>query len=185
VPQDSLALAIGKRGQNARLAAKLTGWQLDIKSAEEEAEEQAAEEARIHYLTDFLDQMDLAAEARERIETSTFNNVEALAAADPDEIVEMLGGSMELAERVCDNARSYVEALRAMTAEREAAEAKAAQQQAAAAEAQAADKGEASADEGRTGGSEGDGEDQSAKDAGEPGDQPGERDDPSSVRQEA
>ena len=32
VPEDQLSLAIGKEGQNARLAAKLTGWKIDIKS---------------------------------------------------------------------------------------------------------------------------------------------------------
>ena len=32
VPDDKLSLAIGKEGQNARLAAKLTGWKIDIKS---------------------------------------------------------------------------------------------------------------------------------------------------------
>ncbi len=39
VPDDQLSLAIGKGGQNARLAAKLTGWRIDIKSAMEAAEE--------------------------------------------------------------------------------------------------------------------------------------------------
>jgi N utilization substance protein A len=37
VPADQLSLAIGKRGQNVRLAAKLTGWRIDVKSPEEEA----------------------------------------------------------------------------------------------------------------------------------------------------
>ena len=48
VPDRQLSLAIGKEGQNARLAAKLTGWRIDIKSeteAAEEAEQRAAEEA--------------------------------------------------------------------------------------------------------------------------------------------
>lgn len=49
VPDDQLSLAIGKKGQNVRLAAKLTGWKIDIKSetraAEAELEELAAEEA--------------------------------------------------------------------------------------------------------------------------------------------
>ncbi|MCD2435497.1 transcription termination factor NusA [Acidaminococcus sp. NSJ-142] len=49
VPDDKLSLAIGKEGQNARLAAKLTGWKIDIKSetqaAQLRAEKKAAEEA--------------------------------------------------------------------------------------------------------------------------------------------
>ena len=45
VPDDQLSLAIGKRGQNVRLAAKLTGWDIDIKSIEKlEAETKAASE---------------------------------------------------------------------------------------------------------------------------------------------
>ncbi|MDD2274703.1 MAG: transcription termination factor NusA [Candidatus Pacebacteria bacterium] len=40
VPQDQLSLAIGKDGQNVRLAAKLTGWKLDIKGEGEQAEEE-------------------------------------------------------------------------------------------------------------------------------------------------
>ena len=39
VPDDQLSLAIGKEGQNARLAAKLTGWRIDIKSASIAAEQ--------------------------------------------------------------------------------------------------------------------------------------------------
>jgi N utilization substance protein A len=51
VPDDQLSLAIGKEGQNARLAAKLTGWKIDISSetqaAEREAEAQAQEAAEL------------------------------------------------------------------------------------------------------------------------------------------
>ena len=41
------SLAIGKEGQNARLAAKLTGWKIDIKSETQAAEEAAAEPAPV------------------------------------------------------------------------------------------------------------------------------------------
>jgi N utilization substance protein A len=43
VPDYQLSLAIGKEGQNARLAAKLTGWKIDIKSESQAAEEAYAE----------------------------------------------------------------------------------------------------------------------------------------------
>jgi transcription termination/antitermination protein NusA len=45
VPDYQLSLAIGREGQNARLAARLTGWRIDIKSESQFAEEQAAFEA--------------------------------------------------------------------------------------------------------------------------------------------
>lgn len=46
VPDYQLSLAIGKEGQNARLAARLTGWRIDIKSESQDAEEQSAARAR-------------------------------------------------------------------------------------------------------------------------------------------
>ena len=49
VPEDQLSLAIGKRGQNVRLAAKLTGWKIDVigtvaPKVEEETSDEASEE---------------------------------------------------------------------------------------------------------------------------------------------
>src|SRR5699024_984355 len=44
VPDDQLSLAIGKEGQNARLAAKLTGWKIDIKPASAPADEAPEDE---------------------------------------------------------------------------------------------------------------------------------------------
>jgi N utilization substance protein A len=52
VPEEQLSLAIGKDGQNVRLAAKLTGWKIDVRSPEQageavkEAEEEEAEEKK-------------------------------------------------------------------------------------------------------------------------------------------
>jgi len=45
VPDDQLSLAIGKEGQNARLAAKLTGWKIDIKPESAPDQEPAEDEA--------------------------------------------------------------------------------------------------------------------------------------------
>ena len=47
VPDDQLSLAIGKEGQNARLAAKLTGWKIDIKPASAPADEEPEDEADV------------------------------------------------------------------------------------------------------------------------------------------
>ena len=54
VPDDQLSLAIGREGQNARLAAKLTGWRIDIKSVSEAAAEAARREAEIEEKRDLL-----------------------------------------------------------------------------------------------------------------------------------
>ena len=51
VPDNQLSLAIGKEGQNARLAAKLTGWRIDIKSESQAAEEEPDESMSVVEVT--------------------------------------------------------------------------------------------------------------------------------------
>lgn len=83
VPDKQLSLAIGKEGQNARLAAKLTGWRIDIKSAGEatvEAIKTAREEASIKER--MADKMDL------------FNMAESILKAKP--AVELSDGELNL-----------------------------------------------------------------------------------------
>ena len=46
VPDDQLSLAIGRRGQNVRLASQLTGWDIDILTEAEESERRTEESAR-------------------------------------------------------------------------------------------------------------------------------------------
>jgi N utilization substance protein A len=60
VPDRQLSLAIGKEGQNARLAAKLTGWRIDIKSATEAAEETLGRLEDIQLAPDEMDLLSLA-----------------------------------------------------------------------------------------------------------------------------
>lgn len=74
VPSDQLSLAIGKRGQNVRLAAKLTGWRIDVTSDAAEAEEAAAEEttetAPSETATDTMVEVPVETET-EAVETAT------------------------------------------------------------------------------------------------------------------
>ena len=72
VPASQLSLAIGNKGQNARLAARLTGWKIDIRSEEEmRAEAEAAEE---EYDEDdellFEDEIEEATEAEDEAEVN-------------------------------------------------------------------------------------------------------------------
>lgn len=60
VPDRQLSLAIGKEGQNARLAAKLTGWRIDIKSATEAAEETLGRFEDVEVAPDDMDLLSLA-----------------------------------------------------------------------------------------------------------------------------
>src|ERR1700754_1723492 len=125
VNEDQLSLAIGKRGQNVRLATKLVGWNIDIRSEEELKREVAAQ----------MGAMIASGEAvpLERLQgmnpamVSTLANhgvedIESLANATVDQIAEFLDVSIDQAEALIGAAQAVVESARA-SAEAEAAEA--------------------------------------------------------------
>ncbi len=124
VAKDGLSVAIGKKGQNAKLAAKLSGWKVDIKSEVAEAEALAAKEIRRRYLDDFLSQIeDLSEPMRDAITASALDSVEKIAEAKPERLVETIGpDSIELAERLVEGAKEYTEALKEMAEELAAGE---------------------------------------------------------------
>lgn len=118
VKQGNLSLAIGKRGQNAKLAARLTGWKLDIHSEGEE-ERMAnidTEQVQRQYLEDFLTQIDrVSPETRDAFHSSPYNNVYAIASADPGDIAPLVEDDYSFAEEIVEGAKEYMEALREMT----------------------------------------------------------------------
>ncbi len=96
VPDDQLSLAIGKEGQNARLAARLTGYKIDIKSktaarelAEEEAQAAAAAAEQQEADEDEELLADEPAENAESAETESAERTEAQTAETPDELVTL------------------------------------------------------------------------------------------------
>ncbi len=118
VERDSLSKAIGKRGQNAKLAAKLTGWKIDI-GEQEEAETIARLDAlNLKYLDDFLAQVEGLPEiARAAIaKSSDYNSVEKLADCEPKDLFNFTGDNLVVAEEIVTGAREYLEELREMTA---------------------------------------------------------------------
>ncbi|MBX7245724.1 MAG: transcription termination factor NusA [Candidatus Sumerlaeaceae bacterium] len=118
VKQGNLSLAIGKKGQNAKLAFKLTGWKLEIHSEGEDRKlaEMNQEKVQRQYLDDFLSQMDKIDEPmKENIYSSPFNSVQGLAEAGAADIVHLVDGDRDLAEQLIEDAKEYQEALREMT----------------------------------------------------------------------
>ncbi|MCX7963405.1 MAG: transcription termination factor NusA [Candidatus Sumerlaea chitinivorans] len=117
VKEGQLALAIGKSGQNARLAAKLTGLALDIHAEGEEKKLAKADPKRIQreYLADFLSQEKLTdAQTVEMFLNAGYESVEAIANADAHDIAKLLDRDVDWAEEFVDDARAYVEQLREM-----------------------------------------------------------------------
>jgi N utilization substance protein A len=116
VARGNLSLAIGKRGQNARLAARLAGWRINIKGEEETEAEAAAAELRQRYLDDLLKQIpELTDTHREAIAKSEYHSVERLAAADVAAIAPLVQDSKDLAAQIISGAQEYLDALAEMT----------------------------------------------------------------------
>lgn len=117
VAQGNLAIAIGRKGQNTKLAARLTGYRLDIRSENEE--ELAYEEIQRRYLEDFLGQIpgmsDLGVQGLLR---SNYNSVEKIANLEPQRLLAFTADDLGLAERLVSGAQEYLEALRQMEEER-------------------------------------------------------------------
>jgi transcription termination/antitermination protein NusA len=110
VDDGQLSLAIGKKGQNVRLAAKLLGWHIDIKSEEEkrqEIESQMAEMARLG--ASIRELTGLGEKTIERLEEHGVGTVEQLARMTPDELTEIQGVGEKTVERIRKVVTDYFE----------------------------------------------------------------------------
>src|SRR5262249_13060119 len=80
VPDQQLSLAIGRRGQNVRLASQLTGWDIDIVTEQEESEHRQAEFEKRTKL--FIDALNVDEVVGQLLASEGFNSVEELAVVD-------------------------------------------------------------------------------------------------------
>jgi N utilization substance protein A len=103
VPDDQLSLAIGKRGQNVRLASKLTEWRIDVKS---ESKYQKSLKEGYDSLLSLPGVGDATAD---NLYKAGFSSAEELASARIDELVAIPGISQQKAEKFIDAAHTYVE----------------------------------------------------------------------------
>ncbi|MBN9290247.1 MAG: transcription termination/antitermination protein NusA [Hyphomicrobium denitrificans] len=107
VPEAQLSLAIGRRGQNVRLASQLTGWDIDILTEQEESERRQKEFAeRTQLLMDALDVDEVIAQL---LVTEGFASVEEVAYVDISEIAHIEGFDEGTAEQIQIRAREFIE----------------------------------------------------------------------------
>jgi len=188
VGEDQLSLAIGKRGQNVRLAGKLVGWNLDIKSeAEKKAEVEEEMERMARAMQELGSLPGISTTVVDVLLDAGFRTVEELTLASLDDLTSIDGIDEDAAIDIHDAAETRLVELQEEWARQEAEEAerRAAEEAAAAEEAEAAEAGEdESDDDGDAEQAEPSGEDdESIADEDEDGDEDGDgADDGSTAR---
>ncbi|MAS11786.1 MAG: transcription termination/antitermination protein NusA [Nitratireductor sp.] len=107
VPDDQLSLAIGRRGQNVRLASQLTGWDIDILTEEEESSRRQKEFTERSSL--FMEALNVDEMVGQVLASEGFTSVEEVAYVDSGEIASIDGFDEETAEEIQTRAREYLE----------------------------------------------------------------------------
>ena len=107
VPDEQLSLAIGRRGQNVRLASQLTGWEIDIMTEEEESQRRQEEiRSRSQMFMDALDVDDVIAHL---LVAEGFISLEQVAFVPVQELADIEGFDEEVAEELRARARTFLE----------------------------------------------------------------------------
>lgn len=106
VAEDQLALAIGRGGQNVRLASELTGWQLNIMTVAEADERNAAEDAAIRAL--FVEHLNVDEETADVLVQEGFATLEEVAYVPAAELLEIDGFDEAIVEALRNRARDAI-----------------------------------------------------------------------------
>jgi N utilization substance protein A len=107
VPESQLSLAIGRRGQNVRLASQLTGWDIDILTEQEESERRQKESAERTQM--FMDALDIDEIIAQLLVAEGFASIEEVAFVDMAEIAHIEGFTEDTANEIQTRAREYLE----------------------------------------------------------------------------
>ena len=115
VPEEQLSLAIGRRGQNVRLASQLTGLDIDIMTEEEDSKRRQAEfEVRTKL---FMETLDLDEFFAQLLVSEGFTNLEEVAYVEVDELLVIEGVDDDTAAELQARARDYLDAQNAKAME--------------------------------------------------------------------
>ena len=107
VPESQLSLAIGRRGQNVRLASQLTGWDIDIMTEQEESERRQKEFTERSAL--FMESLDVDETIAQLLATEGFETVEEVAGVDSSEVAAIEGFDEDTASEIQTRARDFLE----------------------------------------------------------------------------
>jgi N utilization substance protein A len=107
VPDDQLSLAIGRRGQNVRLASQLTGWDIDILTEAEESERRQKEFTERS--NTFMEALDVDEVIAQLLASEGFASLEEIAYVDLPEIIEIEGFDENMASEIQNRAAEFLE----------------------------------------------------------------------------
>src|SRR5450432_1176421 len=114
VEDTQLSLAIGKKGQNVRLASKLIGWNIDIKSEEEKRREIEAQMAALTAPgTPLAELAGVGPKTIEKLEAAGITSIEKLADMTPEQLVEIPGIGEKMVEKIHQSVAAHFEAIEA------------------------------------------------------------------------
>jgi N utilization substance protein A len=111
VPDEQLSLAIGRRGQNVRLASQLTGWDIDILTEAEESERRQKEFVERTSL--FMDALDVDETVGQLLASEGFRSVDELAFVAPEELASIEGFDDDTAQEIQRRAQDYLDRIEA------------------------------------------------------------------------
>ncbi|MGQ0443978.1 MAG: transcription termination factor NusA, partial [Beijerinckiaceae bacterium] len=106
VPDDQLSLAIGRRGQNVRLASQLTGWDIDILTEAEESQRRQKEFAERTNI--FMNALNVDEVVGQLLASEGFRSVEELAFVEPSEVAAIEGFDSDTAAEIQTRAHDYL-----------------------------------------------------------------------------
>jgi N utilization substance protein A len=106
VPDQQLSLAIGRRGQNVRLASQLTGWDIDILTEQEESERRQAEFEKRTKM--FMDTLNVDEVVGQLLASEGFNSVEELSMVDLKDVASIEGFDEDTASELQERAQDYL-----------------------------------------------------------------------------
>ena len=106
VPESQLSLAIGRRGQNVRLASQLTGWDIDIMTEAEESERRQKEFNERSAM--FMEQLDVDEVIAQLLATEGFASIEEVAFVELSEIAQIEGFDDDTATEIQERAREHL-----------------------------------------------------------------------------
>ncbi len=107
VPDEQLSLAIGRRGQNVRLASQLTGWEIDILTEEEESQRRQEEMRQRSQM--FIEALDVDDVIAHLLVAEGFISLEQVAFVPIEELGEIEGFDVDVAEELRTRARTFLE----------------------------------------------------------------------------